>query len=112
MPNGAKWYQLSVEQTFEELEADDTGLTSSEAKARLEKYGYNELKFKKPSSLMRLLRQFQNSLVYILLIATLLTAILGMWMDNFGFECSESFRVTEDGCETFANFPRKLFVIN
>lgn len=36
--------------------------------------------------------------------------ILGMWMDNWGFECSESFRVTENGCETFADFPRKLFV--
>lgn len=38
--------------------------------------------------------------------------ILGMWMDNYGFECSESFRVTETGCETFADFPRKLFVIS
>jgi len=38
--------------------------------------------------------------------------ILGMWMDDWGFECSESFRVTEDGCETFADFPRKLFVKN
>jgi Xaa-Pro dipeptidase len=37
--------------------------------------------------------------------------ILGMWMDNYGFECSESFRVTEGGCETFADFPRKLFQI-
>lgn len=37
--------------------------------------------------------------------------ILGMWMDNWGFECSEAFRVTETGCETFADFPRKLFVI-
>ena len=37
--------------------------------------------------------------------------ILGMWMDDYGFECSESFRVTEKGCETFAEFPRKLFVI-
>jgi Xaa-Pro dipeptidase len=36
--------------------------------------------------------------------------ILGMWMDDYGFECSESFRVTESGCETFARFPRKLFV--
>ena len=35
--------------------------------------------------------------------------ILGMWMDDWGFECSESFRVTEAGCETFAHFPRKLF---
>jgi Xaa-Pro dipeptidase len=38
--------------------------------------------------------------------------ILGMWMDNYGFECSESFRVTESGCETLADFPRKLFLIN
>ncbi|MEA3435767.1 MAG: M24 family metallopeptidase [Thermodesulfobacteriota bacterium] len=36
--------------------------------------------------------------------------ILGMWMDKYGFECSESFMVTEKGCETFANFPRKLFL--
>jgi Xaa-Pro dipeptidase len=37
--------------------------------------------------------------------------ILGMWMDNFGFECSESLRITATGCETLANFPRKLFLI-
>ncbi len=37
--------------------------------------------------------------------------ILGMWMDNFGFECSESFRVTQTGARTFASFDRKLFVI-
>jgi len=36
--------------------------------------------------------------------------ILGMWMESFGFECSESLRVTEHGCETFAAFPRKLFI--
>ena len=36
--------------------------------------------------------------------------ILGMWMDDYGFECSESFRVSENGCETFADVPRKLFV--
>jgi len=36
--------------------------------------------------------------------------ILGMWMDDYGFECSESFRVSEDGCETFTDVPRKLFV--
>ncbi len=37
--------------------------------------------------------------------------ILGMWMDDFGFECSESFRVTDTGAITFAKFDRKLFVI-
>jgi Xaa-Pro dipeptidase len=36
--------------------------------------------------------------------------ILGMWMDDYGFECSESFRVSQNGCETFADVPRKLFI--
>ncbi len=36
--------------------------------------------------------------------------ILGMWMEDWGFECSESFRVTESGCETFADFSRKLLI--
>lgn len=34
----------------------------------------------------------------------------GIWTDKFGFECSEPICVTEDGCETFAKFERKLFV--
>ncbi|WP_203340776.1 M24 family metallopeptidase [Planococcus beijingensis] len=36
--------------------------------------------------------------------------IPGMWCDKSGFEISESFRVTENGCETFANLPRGLYV--
>lgn len=36
--------------------------------------------------------------------------IPGMYYDDFGVSISEAFVVTENGCETFANFPRKLFV--
>ncbi len=36
--------------------------------------------------------------------------IPGIWTDEFGVEISESFRVTDTGAETFAEFPRKLFV--
>lgn len=36
--------------------------------------------------------------------------IPGIWMDDWGIEISESFRVTDTGYETLANFPRKLFV--
>lgn len=36
--------------------------------------------------------------------------IPGMYFDDFGVSISEAFRVTEDGYETFANFPRKLFI--
>ncbi|SFE76134.1 Xaa-Pro dipeptidase [Bacillus sp. OV194] len=36
--------------------------------------------------------------------------IPGIWLDQYGFEASESFRVTADGCETFASMPRQLFI--
>jgi len=36
--------------------------------------------------------------------------IPGMYFDDFGISISEAFVVTENGCETFANFPRKLFI--
>lgn len=36
--------------------------------------------------------------------------IPGIWLDNVGMEFSETFRVTENGIETFANFPRQLFI--
>jgi Xaa-Pro dipeptidase len=34
----------------------------------------------------------------------------GIWKSDWGFVCSEAFYVTETGCETFANFPRRLFI--
>lgn len=37
--------------------------------------------------------------------------IPGMYLDTLGVSISESFVITEDGHETFANFPRKLFVV-
>lgn len=36
--------------------------------------------------------------------------IPGIWLDDYGVEISEPFRVTENGCELFVNFPRKLFI--
>ncbi|MED1468478.1 M24 family metallopeptidase [Bacillus salipaludis] len=34
--------------------------------------------------------------------------IPGLWLDKYGFEVSESIRITESGCETFAKMPRDL----
>ena len=36
--------------------------------------------------------------------------IPGLWFDDYGIEISESFRVTETGCEVLANFQRELIV--
>ncbi|MEJ2491478.1 MAG: M24 family metallopeptidase [Desulfuromonadales bacterium] len=33
----------------------------------------------------------------------------GIWLDRFGFECSEPIRITANGCEPFVDFPRQLF---
>jgi Xaa-Pro dipeptidase len=35
--------------------------------------------------------------------------MLGMWMAGWGYEASETFRVTERGYELFADFPQQLF---
>ncbi|MUV38822.1 Xaa-Pro dipeptidase [Lentibacillus sp. JNUCC-1] len=37
--------------------------------------------------------------------------IPGIWEEDRGVELSETFVVTEDGCETLAEFPRKVFEI-
>jgi Xaa-Pro dipeptidase len=34
----------------------------------------------------------------------------GIWMDDWGVAISETFRVTDTGVETLANFPRQLLV--
>ena len=39
-----------------------------------------------------------------------LHAILGMWMDGWGIEISETILVTPTGCETLTRFPREIFV--
>jgi ectoine hydrolase len=36
--------------------------------------------------------------------------IPGIWLDELGVEISESFRVTDNGYETFTRYPRKLLV--
>ena len=33
----------------------------------------------------------------------------GIWLETYGFECSEPLLVTENGCEKFIEFPQKLF---
>jgi Xaa-Pro dipeptidase len=37
-----------------------------------------------------------------------LHAILGMWMEEWGVEISETVLVTDRGCETLTHFPREL----
>ena len=81
-PGGKAWYQQYTAEVAEALSTSEAGLTSAEAQARLAKYGYNEIKFKKRSALVRFLLQFRNALIYLLLAAALVTAILQHWTDT------------------------------
>ena len=65
------------------LETDVTkGLASDEAMRRLERFGSNVLpKFRRRGPLTRLLLQFHHPLIYVLLAATIVTALLGEWVD-------------------------------
>ena len=73
----------TIEQTAKELGTDLTkGLTSAEARARLEKYGPNELKEKpRPGFFSLLLDQFKDFLIIILIASAVLSILLGEWID-------------------------------
>jgi Ca2+-transporting ATPase len=60
----------------------EKGLTPEEAEARLKKYGHNELTEKpRPGFLQLLLGQFNNFLVIILIIAAVISLLLGEYVD-------------------------------
>ena len=72
---------MSGEEALDSLGSSLDGLPAEAIPPRLERYGYNELEIKKPSLWKRLARQFHNALVYILLLAIVLTGSFGMWID-------------------------------
>lgn len=73
-------YRLSVDEALVAFASDTRhGLSESEARARLDKYGKNELEVKQPvPGWKKFLAQFQNVLVVLLLIATAISA--GLWL--------------------------------
>ncbi|TXT63256.1 MAG: Calcium-transporting ATPase [Promethearchaeota archaeon] len=72
-------YQKSIEDLYETLDTNDKGLSTSEAEARLQKYGKNELATgRKSSPILLFLNQFKDLLVIILIVAGLITALIGI----------------------------------
>lgn len=77
------WHALDPEQVRAELEIPPTGLTEAQARQRLQQYGPNRLPAPAGRSLWsRLLGQFNNVLIYVLMTAVLVTALLGHWLDT------------------------------
>ena len=78
-----QWHSMSVEKVVEALNTDPNyGLKREEALNRIKTYGLNEIKGKKKSPVEMFLRQFTNFLVIILIIATIISAILGEIVDS------------------------------
>lgn len=77
------WHAISAEQTIEKCNSNFGGLDDKEADKRLADFGPNRLPPPKTqSTLVRFLAQFNNLLIYVLLGAAILTAVLGHWVDT------------------------------
>lgn len=77
------WHEKSIEEVLKELSVDSKkGLDTESAKERLEKYGPNELKEEKGRSFFKkLLAQFSDFLVLILIAAALVSFFIGETQD-------------------------------
>jgi len=78
----ASWHTESAEVVLESLETITSGLSKEEASNRLAKHGPNQLP--EPNvrgPLLRFFYQFHNVLIYVLIAASAVTAMLGHWVD-------------------------------
>jgi len=77
------WHALTVPDSLEAAQARDEGLDSAEAARRLARHGPNRLEAERPpGALRRLAAQFNNVLLYVLMAAAVVTALLGHWVDT------------------------------
>jgi calcium-translocating P-type ATPase len=77
------WYSLDKDQCIHKLNSKESGLTALEAESRIKTYGYNQLDLKDSNSaIKRWLEQFNNFLIYILLLAAIITFHLDHWLDS------------------------------
>ncbi len=76
------YYDQDISSVFGELRTSVKGLSPEDAEKRLEEYGKNELKEKEKVSVFRLfLSQFKSILILILVIAAIVSALLGEAID-------------------------------
>jgi magnesium-transporting ATPase (P-type) len=78
------WHALSTEDALERLGVDPKqGLGDDEVEKRREEHGENRLTpGSERSTLQRLISQFNNLFIYLLIIAAVVTALLGEWLDS------------------------------
>ncbi|WP_242254608.1 cation-translocating P-type ATPase [Bacillus cereus group sp. BfR-BA-01379] len=79
----SNWYSKTKDQTLIDLETNEQhGLTDEIVNERLKQYGSNELATKQKRTLwQRIFAQINDVLVYVLIIAALISAFVGEWAD-------------------------------
>lgn len=78
-----KWYQSDIEDVLKKLETSVKGLTEAEAANRIQKYGPNKLAEEGQISRWKLLlHQFTSPLIYILMLAAVVTFFLEEYKDT------------------------------
>jgi magnesium-transporting ATPase (P-type) len=82
-PQAEPWHARAGDAVLHALESRSHGLGADEAARRLAAHGANRLaEVEPPSVLTRLLRQFNNLLLYVLMAAATVTALMGHWVDT------------------------------
>jgi magnesium-transporting ATPase (P-type) len=79
------WHSLDAAGTIEQLDINlQSGLDAEEVQRRSHIHGPNRLPApKRRGPLARFLAQFNNLLIYVLLVAAVVTALLGHWIDTY-----------------------------
>ncbi|MBK1620034.1 carbonate dehydratase [Lamprobacter modestohalophilus] len=76
------WHALETGAVLQQLSVSEDGLQQAEAERRLSEHGPNKLPEAKPRTpLIRFLAQFHNVLIYVLIVAGVVTALLQHWLD-------------------------------
>lgn len=83
VPPDQKLWQESTEELAAKYHTDpENGISEQEAGKRLAQDGYNELTAKKKSKLVQFLLQFNNSIIYILIAAAVITLFMHHYSDS------------------------------
>ncbi|MDP2696496.1 cation-transporting P-type ATPase [Thalassospira sp.] len=77
------WHAKEVDAVFDGIASLEDGLSDDLAAQRLIRFGANSLPQPRPRpAIMRFLAQFNNLLIYVLLVASGVTALMGHWIDT------------------------------
>jgi len=77
------WESLETKDIFQIYDISEKGLKDEESNERLAYFGENKLpEAKKKSKFIIFLSQFNNALIYVLIVSSVITALLRHWIDT------------------------------